>query len=405
MPCDYSGMSYAMLSSRSGIRWPCNEQFPDGKEELYAELQFPTAADECGDFGHDLETGGHVPKESYQANDPQGKAWLKAADYQPSHEQPSDEYPFWLMTGRNTFHFHTRTKTGRSPELNAAAPEPYIEIHPEDAARLSITEGDRLRVTGPRGYVEAPARFSDLPRGHLFMPFHYGYWDQTDTAGPNHHPRAANELTATAWDPISKQPQFKYSAVRVDKAAAKPLVTRVVDLASETLDQAKELTSDALAAAHVVESRFHIYLSLLCEGHEQFRTACEHLASDHPENSEIVHGAQLIAGFSWDILDRLQPFLARYGRRPDGSASRLRQTLFPTPRHGDFGLLRDLHALYVLSGEITATTEIAVHAAQEIRDAELVSLCKFALDQSRRQEIWCLTQCQENAAQALVVPH
>jgi ferredoxin-nitrate reductase len=405
MPCDYSGISYAMLSSRSGIRWPCNEQFPNGKDELYAELHFPTSADECGDFGHDLETGGHVPKESYQAHDPQGKAWLKGADYQPPHEQPSDEYPFWMMTGRTTYHFHTRTKTGRSPELNAAAPEPYIEIHPDDATRLGLTEGDWLRVTGKRGYAEAPARLGGVPRGHLFMPFHYGYWDKTDTAGPDDHPSAANELTATAWDPISKQPKFKYSAVRVDRATAKALSTRVADLTREAVDRAKDAVSNVLAGTHVVESRFHIYLSLLWEAHEQFRLACQQLAKDHAENSEIVHGAQLIANFSWDIMDRLRPFLDRYGRHQDGSATRLRETLFSAPRHGDFGLLRELHSLYVLAAELTIASEIAVHAAQEVRDAELVSLCEFARDQSRRQEIWCLTQSQENAAQALVVPH
>jgi ferredoxin-nitrate reductase len=405
MPCDYSGMSYARLSSCSGVRWPCDAQFPNGKEELYAELRFPTGADECGDFGHDLETGGHVPKESYQAHDPEGKAWLKAADYRPPHEQPSEEYPFWLLTGRTTYHFHTRTKTGRSRELNAAAREPYIEIHPEDAARLGIKEEDLLRVTGPRGYAEAPARLGGVPPGHLFMPFHYGYWDKLDTAGPGNHPSAANELTATSWDPISKQPQFKFSAVRVDKASTKPLLHRIADLASETLDRAKEVTSNVLAGTHIVESRFHIYLSLLWEAHEQFRLACQQLAKNHPENSEIVHGGQLIANFSWDIMDRLQPFLDRYGRHQDRAAERLRKALFPAPRHGDFGLLRDLHSLYILAAELTITSEITIHAAQEIRDADLMSLCDFARDQSRRQEIWCLTQSQENAAQALVVPH
>jgi ferredoxin-nitrate reductase len=404
-PCDYSGMSYALLSSRSGIRWPCNKQFPKGKEELYAELHFPTSAEECGDFGHDLETGGHVPKESYQAHDPQGKAQLKGADYRPPHEQPSEEYPFWLMTGRTTYHFHTRTKTGRSPELNEAAPGAYIEIHQDDAGRLGISEGEQIRVTGPRGYADAPARFGGMPRGHLFMPFHYGYWDKLKTAGPDDHPSAANELTATSWDPISKQPQFKFSAVRIDKVTAKPLTNRIVDLASETLDRAMELTSNVLAGAHIVKSRFPIYLSLLWEAHEQFRLACQQLAKDHPENSEIVHGAQFIATFSWDIMDRLQPVLNRYGKHQDGSAERLRKSLFPAPRHGDFGLLRDLHSLYVLAAELIITSEIAIHAAQEIRDEALVSLCNFAREQSRRQEIWCLTQSQDNAAQALVVPH
>ena len=73
-------------------------------------------------------------------------------------------------------------------------------------------------MTSARGAIEAEARIGRPRRGHVFVPFHYGYWDRDD-AGPNGSGRAANELTITAWDPVSKQPMFKTAAVRVEKAS------------------------------------------------------------------------------------------------------------------------------------------------------------------------------------------
>ena len=137
----------------------------------------------------------------------------------PPNELPSDEYPFLFTTGRTAYHFHTRTKTGRARELNAAAPEVRVELSPADAEPLGIGEGDLVRVEPPRGRLEARARVSGIREGVVFAPFHYGYWDEPDGADPNRHPRAANELTITAWDTVSKQPLFKVAAVRVEKLA------------------------------------------------------------------------------------------------------------------------------------------------------------------------------------------
>ncbi|MDP9409751.1 MAG: nitrate reductase, partial [Actinomycetota bacterium] len=80
-------------------------------------------------------------------------------------------------------------------------------------------EGDVVRVESPRGTMEAKARVSGIREGVVFAPFHYGYFDRTGD-GPDGHPRAANELTITEWDPVSKQPLFKVGAVRVAKVAA-----------------------------------------------------------------------------------------------------------------------------------------------------------------------------------------
>ena len=218
-PCDYTGLSYEKLRGGSGIQWPCNEAAPDGTERLYEDLSFPTIPEVCEDFGHDLQTGATFTEADFKALAPHGRAILKAAEWTPPHEWAREEYPFDLTTGRTVYHFHTRTKTGRAPELQSAAPDAWVELNPADAERLGVQEGDPVRVTSPRGSVEAPARLQDLREGVVFVPFHYGYWDVTDAAGPNgSRPRAANELTMTIWDPVSKQPQLKTAAVKVEKA-------------------------------------------------------------------------------------------------------------------------------------------------------------------------------------------
>lgn len=212
-PCDYSGITYAKLAGGSGIQWPCNEQHPDGKERLYEDGVFPSTAGYCEDYGHDLETGASTPPDTYKANDPQGKAHLKPAEYQPPHEVPDEHYPLWLTTGRIVYHFHTRTKTGRSKALHDAAPDAFVQMSESDAQRYGIAEGEMVVVESRRGKAIAPARIGDILDGHVFIPFHYGYWDDPG------RPRAANELTFTEWDPVSKQPYFKYAAVRMRKAA------------------------------------------------------------------------------------------------------------------------------------------------------------------------------------------
>jgi ferredoxin-nitrate reductase len=214
-PCDYSGLSYARLSEGSGIQWPVNSAFPDGAERLYTDGKFNTAKDYCEEYGHDLTTGATIERSKYQ--DPKGKAFLKAADYQPPAESPDGGYPLLLTTGRVAFQFHTRTKTGRVAQLASAAPDPFVQLSAADAAGLGIVQGDRVRVTSRRGSIVAAARVGEIEPGMVFVPFHYGSWDVAE--GDEQPPRAANELTITGWDAVSKQPHFKYAAVKVEKVA------------------------------------------------------------------------------------------------------------------------------------------------------------------------------------------
>ena len=210
-PCDYSGLSYEKLDRSSGIQWPCTEASPNGIERLYTDGVFNTAADYCELYGHDLLTGAEISPTEYRAADPRGRALIKPADYMPPPEEPDTQYPFWLTTGRVVYHWHTRTKTGRVPALQQAAPVPIVEINYEDATRLNISAGERVRVGSRRGVVELQATLTDIIPGHLFIPFHYGNAEAVE-------PTAANELTLTDWDPVSKQPQFKCAAVWIQKA-------------------------------------------------------------------------------------------------------------------------------------------------------------------------------------------
>ncbi len=215
-PCDYTGLSYDKLRGAGGIQWPCNAEHPGGTERIYVDGQFWAHPEYCEAYGKDLITGVPLEPTEYRALNPSGKAIIKAAEYLPAHERPSDDYPFALITGRTLYHFHTRTKTARAPELDAAAPEVWVELSAADAERVGVCEGDLVAVTTPRGCVTAAARITAIRDGVLFVPFHYGYWD---SSADNHH-RAANELTITEWDPASKQPIFKTAAARLQRVRA-----------------------------------------------------------------------------------------------------------------------------------------------------------------------------------------
>jgi ferredoxin-nitrate reductase len=211
-PCDYSGMTYAKLSEAAGIQWPCTEDAPHGTRRLYTGGVFNTAADYCEIYGHDLVTGAEISPEQYRANDPRGRAIIKPADYMPPVEEPDSRYPFWLTTGRVVYHWHTRTKTGRVAALQSAAPRSFVEVSARDADRLGIADGSLVRIGSRRGEVEVEARIREILPGHLFMPFHYG--DEAESK-PG---QAGNDLTITDWDPVSKQPHFKFAAVWLAKA-------------------------------------------------------------------------------------------------------------------------------------------------------------------------------------------
>ncbi|MGW6785715.1 molybdopterin oxidoreductase family protein [Streptomyces sp. NPDC054987] len=226
-PCDYTGLSYGKLRGASGIQWPCNAQAPEGTDRLYGDGVTWAHPDACETYGKDLVTGASVSVVEYRSLNPDGKAVIKAAEYLPPHEEPGGDHPFQLTTGRTLYHFHTRTKTGRAPQLDAAAPDVWVEISAADAAAQGLGEGDLVDVTSPRGSLRGRLRVTGIRPGLLFVPFHYGYWDTPAGSGPDAATpgRAANETTVTDWDPVSKQPLFKTATAAVtlvEKADGRP---------------------------------------------------------------------------------------------------------------------------------------------------------------------------------------
>jgi anaerobic selenocysteine-containing dehydrogenase len=204
-PCDYSGMTYDLILEMGAVRWPCNEQHPRGTERLYEDLKFWTGIDACESYGADFLTGNTNTRSDYERIDPKGKAFLRPVHWRRQPNPASDDYPFVLVTGRVVYHFHTRTKTGRSAALNERAPLPYVEVHPADAERLEIGIGDLVEIASPNGRWEGAAMVVDTVRpGEVFVPFHYG-----------HGAQSANQHTWYARDPISHQPQLKSSPVAV----------------------------------------------------------------------------------------------------------------------------------------------------------------------------------------------
>jgi len=172
----YGGITYDRLEGE-GLQWPCPDAQHPGTRFLHE-----------GMFSR-------------------GKGLFHPVEYRPPAETVDEEFPFWLSTGRVFAHYHTATMTRNSPSLDAEIREGYLEVHPEDADRLGVFQGDRITVTSRRGAITAKTAITDrVQQGLVFMPFHFIESN-------------ANVLTNPAFDPIAKIPEFKVCAVRLEKAA------------------------------------------------------------------------------------------------------------------------------------------------------------------------------------------
>lgn len=170
----YGGITYARLQ-RESLQWPCPDMEHPGTKFLHQ-----------GKFTH-------------------GQGKFFSVGYTPPAEEPDDQYPYLLMTGRMLYHFHTGTMSRRSRAIDEYEPDAYVEINFEDASKLGIKDHQRVKVTSRRGHVETYARVGDrVQRGQLFMPFHY-------------RESPANRLTNPVLDDIAKIPELKVSAVKLEK--------------------------------------------------------------------------------------------------------------------------------------------------------------------------------------------
>jgi len=217
---------------------------------VYADFQFHTHSDYAQSYGKNQFTGRALTQKEFADKKADGKAILHPTHFLPPAEQPTKDYPMWLTTGRLVWHWHTRTKTGRSPILHMAAQHGYVEIHTEDAKAMSIVQGEMVRITSPRGWIEVPARIGDVvQKGLVFVPFHFGSWEKKE---------AANELTADFVDPLSKQPQFKQSACKIEKVRKEHRMASGESL--EYIAEQYGLSVQDLIQANRLTSPYHIQM-------------------------------------------------------------------------------------------------------------------------------------------------
>ncbi len=176
---DYKGITYERIDREMGVFWPCPDAEHPGTPRLF----------EGGRFAHD-----------------DGRARFHPVAYRPGADPLDDEYPTYLTTGRVVSQFLSGNQTRRIGPLVDQCPEPYVEIHPKLAEPLEIGDGDRVRLTSRRGSIDLAARVvSTLRPDTVFVPYH---WPGA---------QSVNRLTHRSFDPIAGIPEFKASAVRVEK--------------------------------------------------------------------------------------------------------------------------------------------------------------------------------------------
>jgi len=175
---DLGDTAYDALSPR---QWPLTAAQPEGSERLFAEGRFFT---------------------------PDRRARLVPVSFRPPRNLPRPEYPLTLNSGRVRDHWHTLTRTGRSPRLARHTVEPYVEIHPRDADRYRVRDGALAELASPQGTITVRARVSEAQRpGSLFVPMHWNR--QFASRG------GVNALLPAVVDPLSGQPEFKQGEVAV----------------------------------------------------------------------------------------------------------------------------------------------------------------------------------------------
>jgi assimilatory nitrate reductase catalytic subunit len=178
--CDYYGITCEKIERQYGVFWPCPDLNHAGTPRLFEEGEFYL---------------------------PDGKARFHAVTYRPPAEDIDDAYPVFLITGRVVSQYLSGTQTRRIGPLVEQYPEPLVEVHHELATRLGVQTGDLVRVTSRRANVTLPCQVVRTIRPDtVFIPYH---WPEE---------RSANLLTSCALDPISKIPEFKVCAVRLEKA-------------------------------------------------------------------------------------------------------------------------------------------------------------------------------------------
>ena len=192
---DYGGITWQRVVDEQGVFWPCPTEGHPGTERLYEGGRFYT---------------------------PNGRAKFHPVRFRPPAEVVDDAYPIWLTTGRVVSQYLSGTQTRRIGPLVEQYPEPLCEMHPQLAARLGVADGDLVRVRSRRGEITLPAAVvATIRPDTVFIPYHW----------PGR--QAANQLTQRALDPVSKIPEYKVSAVAIERVGPGRGTTDARDMALE----------------------------------------------------------------------------------------------------------------------------------------------------------------------------
>jgi assimilatory nitrate reductase catalytic subunit len=179
-PADYAGITYERIVAEDGVFWPCPSETHPGTPRMFRD-RFAT---------------------------PDGRARFVPVEHRAVAEDVDDAYPIYLTTGRVLQHYQSGAQTRRVAALRDAQPAPYVEIHPDLAELHGLDEGETVRVASRRGVAEGIVRVTESIRPDtVFMPFHWG--------GTG----SVNLVTNAALDPISRMPEFKVCAVRLERIA------------------------------------------------------------------------------------------------------------------------------------------------------------------------------------------
>ena len=291
---DLTGMSYPMLESQGPQQWPLREGEAVGKARLYEDGKFET---------------------------PDGRALFFDTPFVPLAEPRDARYPFSLNTGRLRDQWHGMSRTGTLGRLFGHAPEPAVELNPQDMSRLKLAEGDLVHLSSRRGSIVLPAQASEgVALSQAFVAMHWGDEVLGGRAGSGAAMAGVNALTTGAFCPRSKQPELKHAAIKVLKA----------ELPWRLLAAAWLPETDALqvrSAAQALMTRFD-FASCVPFGHDRHGVLLR-AAADSAPPAELLAEIEALFGLGPARTDALRYEDRRRGQRRamglqrDGADTRL----------------------------------------------------------------------------------